>query len=140
MDPDYTLRQFFDDLAVFPELNLYLVDMVVSNNDGSITKLPSDRRETTSLISSGRTVGDEYQRTVGSFFALFWLMRLHIDGKDSFSFGVDEDWFPLTKDSPELQDAGKRTKFRFENRWSGLRRLLVDARLITVGEHGNPKV
>ena len=58
--------------------------------------------------NSGRTIGDEYQRTLGAFFAIYWLGRLHIDGQNGFCFGVDDNWNP-----PNLliQSSGHRAFF-----------------------------
>ena len=38
--------------------------------------------------SSGRSAAEEYQRTLGALFAVYWLMRLHGDGLQSFVYGV----------------------------------------------------
>eukprot|EP00443_Scrippsiella_acuminata_P090105 CAMPEP_0115409812 /NCGR_PEP_ID=MMETSP0271-20121206/20199_1 /TAXON_ID=71861 /ORGANISM="Scrippsiella trochoidea, Strain CCMP3099" /LENGTH=1242 /DNA_ID=CAMNT_0002833975 /DNA_START=62 /DNA_END=3790 /DNA_ORIENTATION=+ len=82
-DKDYTLKEFFDDcVAAFPELALY---MGLPGPDGK-----------TPVTSSGRSADDEYQRSVGALFAVYWLMRLNGDGAQSFCFGVDDDWKPLS--------------------------------------------
>eukprot|EP00425_Heterocapsa_triquetra_P035343 CAMPEP_0195120010 /NCGR_PEP_ID=MMETSP0448-20130528/120835_1 /TAXON_ID=66468 /ORGANISM="Heterocapsa triquestra, Strain CCMP 448" /LENGTH=864 /DNA_ID=CAMNT_0040157399 /DNA_START=179 /DNA_END=2771 /DNA_ORIENTATION=- len=123
-DPDYTLRDYYMGLSAFPELDLYLLD-------GDV--VPSSLRSTRgSEASSGRTIGDEYQRTVGAFFCIYWLMRLNIDGKEGFSFGVDEDWKPLSpKDSDErLYPADKRLAFYRDCFWSEFEDLLVAAELL----------
>ena len=31
---------------------------------------------------------DEYQRTIGALFCIFWLMRTHLDGKERRALGV----------------------------------------------------
>ena len=49
------------------------------------------------MSSSGRSHESEYLRTIGAFFALYWLMRIGIDGKDGFVRGVDENWGPLPR-------------------------------------------
>ena len=49
----------------------------------------------TSDVSSGISAADEYRRTIGALFCLYWLARLDMDGKRGFSFGVDDDWQPL---------------------------------------------
>ncbi|CAK0853888.1 unnamed protein product, partial [Prorocentrum cordatum] len=68
-DPEYHVGMFFEDCrAAFPELQLYQVD---------------------SATSSGRSGDDEYQRTVGALFAVFWLMRLHLDGGAHFPPSAD---------------------------------------------------
>lgn len=34
------------------------------------------------------------KRTMGAAFAVYWLMRIGIDGERGFCFGVDEHWVP----------------------------------------------
>lgn len=43
---------------------------------------------------SGISTDAEYRRTIGALFALYWLMRIGIDGERGFSFGVDDRWRP----------------------------------------------
>jgi len=109
--PKYTLKNFNEDLVSFPELNLYLLP----DADGSLH------------TSAGRTLGDEYQRTVGAFFAIYWLMRLPIDGKDGFSFGVDGAW---KVQQTATSSAEKRKVFCNGCNWDGMAKLLLDAGLI----------
>jgi len=72
--PSYSLKEFFEDaVAAFPELQLFFAEGVGTS-------------------ASGFEAVREYQRTMGALFAVFWLLRLDIDGKDGFCFGVDEDW------------------------------------------------
>jgi len=129
LDRDYTLAQFNTDLAAFPELSLYLRDGVVGTG-------------------SGRTTDDEYQRTVCAFFAIYWLTRLDLEGRQGFSFGTDEDWKVLEAASvqdgqvamqsssapPEMQQRlyNKERRLAFLNnaQWGFFRRLMVDAGLI----------
>ena len=73
--PEYTLQNFHDDLvAAFPELTYYMIDG--------------------STVSSGGTPEQEYLRTMGAAFAVYWLMRIGIDGERGFCFGVDDSWRP----------------------------------------------
>ena len=73
-DPAYTLREFHDDmLACFPELQLYLYGAA----------------GLASGTSSGRSGGDEYKRTLGALFAVYWLVRLDLPGADPESRGLD---------------------------------------------------
>lgn len=116
-DPNYTCRHFFEDcIGAFPEISLYLVG--------------ADENMTT----SGRTADDEYQRTMGALFAFYWLIRLHSDGRQSFCFGVDNDWNPVTKDSKtpvrRAEETKKRKLFMDSLDWSKLEGLLVDAGLL----------
>jgi len=133
-DPKYTLTNFWQDLQAFPELHLYLLD---KTNDGSTTSTQ------TCKISSGRTIGDEYQRTVGAFFAIYWLMRIGSDGKDGFSFGVDQDWKPIKQTGINgvlLYPKENRIKFRDQGNWDHFQRLLLDAKLFTKDRRGRLKV
>mmetsp|Transcript_5264 Transcript_5264/g.12606 ORF Transcript_5264/g.12606 Transcript_5264/m.12606 type:complete len:977 (+) Transcript_5264:200-3130(+) len=121
-DPKYTLKDFNSDLAAFPELNLYLLDEasldLVAAGGGS---------------SSGRTMGDEFQRTMGAFYAIYWLMRLDTDGKDGFANGVDEDWVPVKVTGPEdlrVTQVDKRINFKKNAQWDFFHKLLMDAGLI----------
>eukprot|EP00913_Durusdinium_trenchii_P020200 g18979.t2 len=123
------------DLTAFPELFLYLRDGVID-------------------AGSGRTTDDEYQRTVCAFFAIYWLMRLDIDGRQGFSFGMDDDWNPLqdsmVKDgqvsmpkstaSVELQQRlyklDRRLAFFNNAQWGFFRRLMIDADLLEMSNNG----
>jgi len=82
-DKDYSCRAFFEDCsAAFPELALYLA--VGAEEAGT----------------SGRSLDDEYQRTIGALFAFYWMMRLDTDGREAFAFGVGgENWEPLSEAS-----------------------------------------
>ncbi|CAK0804499.1 unnamed protein product [Prorocentrum cordatum] len=113
-DPDYTVGMFFDDCReAFPELQLYQVD---------------------SATSSGRSGDDEYQRTVGALFAVFWLLRLHLDGGQSFAYGVSDSWLALSKGSPAPRRSAAEVKQReaFANsvKWSLFEDALVSAGLL----------
>uniref|UniRef100_A0A7S4Q6U3 Uncharacterized protein n=1 Tax=Alexandrium monilatum TaxID=311494 RepID=A0A7S4Q6U3_9DINO len=129
-DPRYSLKQFQEDLKAFPELQLYLLE-------------DTDHTENTSAVtSSGRTRGDEFQRTVGAFFAIYWLMRLEGDGKDGFSFGVDDKWVPMkprSSDDKRLYPTDKRINFRANGKWEYFKRLLTEAGLIERTTWGSNK-
>eukprot|EP00440_Ansanella_granifera_P066560 gb/GFBE01072188.1/.p1 GENE.gb/GFBE01072188.1/~~gb/GFBE01072188.1/.p1 ORF type:complete len:957 (+),score=177.15 gb/GFBE01072188.1/:1-2871(+) len=141
MDPEYSLIDFNKDLAAFPELSLYL-------------------RDGASVTSSSRTVGDEYQRTVGAFFAIYWLMRTELDGREGFTFGVDKEWVPPKASAVKkgqgttdensgaagnsqhcLFNVDRRVTFFKDAKWDFFRRLLFDAGLLEeVSNHaGQPK-
>lgn len=116
LDPTYNLKCFHDDcLAAFPELLLYTVD------DGS-------------LASSGRSIVDEYQRTMGALFAVFWVMRRKLGGAESFCFGVDDEWEPLNARSKQPrrseEESSKRQSFFNEVEWDRIEDLLRDAGLL----------
>jgi len=118
-DPKYSLKHFTADLAAFPELGLYLLE------EQSASTSCADLG-----MSSGRSIGDEYQRTVGAFFAIYWLLRLDIDGKDGFACGVDEKWSPVKVESKtdlHVTQAEKRFCFQQNAMWDFFRKLLFDA-------------
>ena len=91
--PGHTLRQYHDDLiASFPEVRFYFIADPLTT---------SGRAETTSGDAGGET---EYLRTMGAFFAIYWVSRLGMDGERGFSFGVDEsdrDWKPAEVDGDD---------------------------------------
>lgn len=132
-EPNYSLTEFYNDLAAFPELDLYLLDGdVVPNALKSLSGCQS------ASASSGRDIGDEYQRTVGTFFAIYWLLRLGVDGKEGFCFGVDEQYKPIKPDAGEerLYPAEKRVKFFKESPWDQFENLLIDAGLLVKEKRG----
>ena len=87
-NPEYQLRHFYTDICVaFPEMRFYFV------KSGSP---PGKRASAMDATTSGLEQDQEYLRTVGAFFAVYWLMRIGIDGERGFSLGVDEEsWAPL---------------------------------------------
>lgn len=120
-EPAYTLEEYYMDLLAFPELSLYIMG-----------DAPADVKEGTSL-TSGRTHCDELQRTIGAFFAIYWLLRLETDGKDGFSNGVDQDWMPihdLEPDDPRVEQAQKRVVFKNSVHWDFFHQLFVDAGVV----------
>jgi hypothetical protein len=121
-EPQYGLKQFYDDLSAFPELSLYLLDG--KTNAGTAMSW---------MGSTGCTIGDEYQRTVGAFFAIYWLMRLNVDGKHGFSYGVDDDWVPFTATGPDdsrFPNAAKRVAFHQKGKWDYFQKVIVDSGLM----------
>lgn len=113
-DPAYSLRAFHDDaVASFPELRLYLC---------------------TDVTTSGRSGDDEYQRTMGAMYAVYWMMRIDLDGKEGFTYGVDTEWqvrMPPDSDKDYLDDQQrKRMNFYKKNNWSVFSELLTDAGLL----------
>jgi len=121
-DPKYSLMQFNEDLSAFPELNLYLLE-----------ERATECSTGEANMSSGRTIGDEYQRTIGAFFAIYWMMRIDIDGQDGFACGVDENWQPITgvvdKEDLRVTQPEKRTAFQKNAKWDFFKKLLLDAGL-----------
>jgi len=114
-EQEYGLRQYHDDLVqAFPEMRFYAAVKAKEVNappkagkaqSSSAAAAASDavllaapprqaRVKLAGAIDPTATNAEEYQRTVGAFFALYWLMRLGIDGEDGFTYGVDADWTP----------------------------------------------
>jgi len=117
-DKDYSLKEFFEDCtAAFPELALYVAGPDANH-----------------LTTSGRSADDEYQRTMGALFAVYWLMRLDGDGAQAFSFGVDAEWQPLTTKSKEPvrseEELWRRQYFLDQVQWSLFEEVFVDAGLL----------
>eukprot|EP00930_Biecheleria_cincta_P041881 TRINITY_DN28786_c0_g1_i1.p1 TRINITY_DN28786_c0_g1~~TRINITY_DN28786_c0_g1_i1.p1 ORF type:complete len:1195 (-),score=241.76 TRINITY_DN28786_c0_g1_i1:65-3565(-) len=107
-----------DCVASFPELALF----TATENE---------------MTSSGRSAADEYQRTLGALFAVYWLMRLHGDGLQSFVYGVGEDWKPLSAASVEpvrsAEDLKKRQAFYSKVDMGQIGKILVSAGLFQGG-------
>jgi hypothetical protein len=136
-DKNYTLREFNSDIAAFPELAWYLLE----DDPDADTQVASQNTKST----SGRTLNVEFQRTIGCFFAIYWLMRIHGDGKEGFTFGVDKRWQPvrLNKDSQnpdQLYPPEKRIKFFQESQWDYFEKLLTDAELFVKDDKGTLQV
>jgi hypothetical protein len=128
----YSLWNFNSDIAAFPELSWYLLEDDPSADSQAVS-------------NSGRTLNVEFQRTVGAFFAIYWLMRLSGDGKEGFSFGVDKEWRPMnmtnsTSTAAHLYPPEKRIKFFQDSNWSYFEKLLVDAELFVKDKNGQLKV
>lgn len=133
---DYTLQAFHEDmLFAFPELRLYMGSAAADGDQAT----------------SGRTSEEEYLRTIGALFAVYWLMRLDLPGEDpdskgldgqrGFCFGVDEAWQTASEDlvgnsAGNLVDSGdqtpaqKRNQFFVKTDWLLLQRLLFDAGML----------
>jgi len=112
-DPNYSIKDFFEDVsAAFPELRLYV-------SGGEQT-------------SSGRGTDDEYQRTMGALFCIYWMMRLHLDGTKAFCFGLNADWVLRheTEDAEKLEDFQKRNTFYDQTDWDKIEELFVHAGLL----------
>eukprot|EP00440_Ansanella_granifera_P034610 gb/GFBE01037548.1/.p1 GENE.gb/GFBE01037548.1/~~gb/GFBE01037548.1/.p1 ORF type:complete len:900 (+),score=162.41 gb/GFBE01037548.1/:1-2700(+) len=120
-EPEYGLKPFFDDcIAAFPELELFFTEEVYRN----LTK------EKSLHVSAELSMGDaghyqdaalEYQRTMGALFAVYWLLRLDMNGKTGFCFGVDEDWQDANGspgDRRSKNDAQKLADFMKGTNWS----------------------
>lgn len=119
-DKDFSLADFYRHLvAAFPELCLYFC------------------YDTDRLSTSGTSIRDEFQRTIGAFFAIYWLARVDFDGPSGFSFGVDdsyEHWPVIRAEMPGLYSkvslTEKRKSFLKDANWDRLRQLMIEANLL----------
>ena len=98
-------------MATFPELHLLLGmnthsslqlnvrslnPKLIRNARFGLEGMSADTMEfKRDFLYGGRVAGDEFQRTIGAFFAIYWLVRQSIDGKNGFCHGVDDTWRPL---------------------------------------------
>jgi len=129
-DKDYSCEDFYKDITTaFPELRLYCVQRQTNGKPASVDISQA----------GGRTGDDEYQRTMGALFCVFWLMRMHLDGKESFSFGLDNKWQPRDKKSfweAEQDDLNlqaeyeKRLNFYQKTDWVALEDLVVQSGML----------
>ena len=151
-EPSYDLKSFHLDMVeCFPELLLYLADSAdASSALGALEKEelvglsrhlvqhgtpPHGMALGTSLVGGARTGLEEYNRTIGALFAVYWLSRLELpavkgsaglDGQRGFCFGVDAaSWRPLEPEKAE--EAEKRRKFLDTQDWAKLHQLMLDA-------------
>mmetsp|Transcript_61505 Transcript_61505/g.144061 ORF Transcript_61505/g.144061 Transcript_61505/m.144061 type:complete len:1178 (+) Transcript_61505:48-3581(+) len=118
-DPEYSLKDYYEDCtASFPELQLFMA----TENEAT---------------SSGRSAADEYQRTLGALFSVYWLMRLHGDGLQSFVYGVGTDWKPLSSLSEvpvrSADDLRRRQAFFHSADIGQIGKILVSAGLFQGG-------
>ncbi|CAE7918516.1 unnamed protein product [Symbiodinium necroappetens] len=114
--PDYTIGKYFQDLmATFPELHLFGLEGM------SVDTLEFKR----DVLYGGRVAGDEFQRTIGAFFAIYWLLRSSIDGKHGFCHGVDDSWRPLPSRDGESDKC--RVFYGDETIWKYFQDLMLDA-------------
>ena len=108
-DPGYSLKKFGTDLNVaFPELRLY--------TEGS------------SKYSSGLSGSEGFQRTMGALYSLYCGLRLDMDGKEVFAFGVDKEGQPYTE--PQGKDASRKRSFYDNMRWDSICDLFIRADLM----------
>mmetsp|Transcript_15698 Transcript_15698/g.36831 ORF Transcript_15698/g.36831 Transcript_15698/m.36831 type:complete len:919 (+) Transcript_15698:78-2834(+) len=135
---DYGLQAFYKDcVTAFPELQLYLGPP--EGHEEVVPCSPRGRRHSLVKMTSGNTSDEEYQRTFGALFAVYWLMRLDLNGKDGFCFGVDLDKWnarcdaPKTLSSkpfPQMTKAEKQAAFFANGQWDAFQELFVDAGLL----------
>jgi hypothetical protein len=121
--PSYGLKQFHDHfVSAFPELRYYCL----SSHVGATT-------------TGGTSGAEEYKRTIGAAFCVYWLMRIGIDGERGFCFGVDENWRPNPLPPGQSAPPGtffqqsaeqRRLAFYFNAPWGRLNQLMVDAGLL----------
>lgn len=113
-DKNYTLKEFhFDCLACFPELSLLqletnkaqerktgLLDSFTHGRDQASTGdgFTSKSQRSGAADAKGspaEQMSNEILRTHGSLYAIFWLLRLDMDGKQGLCFGLDETKWEL---------------------------------------------
>ncbi|CAK8988369.1 unnamed protein product, partial [Durusdinium trenchii] len=129
--PEYTTKDFYEDMvAAFPELRLYSVVRVSEvRNDHNLVM----------STSANRSGADEFQRTTGALFCIFWLMRQHLDGRECFCFGLDHEW----KNAKEIMrhvpgkeaEFQRRMSFYEQANWSAIEDLMRGAGLLTKQGH-----
>uniref|UniRef100_A0A7S2MS25 Uncharacterized protein n=1 Tax=Zooxanthella nutricula TaxID=1333877 RepID=A0A7S2MS25_9DINO len=142
-DPEYNLKQYWKDCGLaFPELALFFA-------------IPAGAPP---VCASRSATEEEYQRTVAAFFAVYWLLRIdvagkqdpdepgmddigHIScGKSGLSFGVDAslqrrllaegDPYALSKiPFASMTDNQKRHAFCHLTDWKNIRQLILLAGL-----------
>ena len=116
-EPSYTLLAFTRDIeAVFPELCLYT---------------------TAESLSSGLTANDEFERTMGALYATYCLLRLDLDGKEIFSFGVDAGGCALREPQDHHE---KKREFHSTMNWLAVQDLVVRADLLRIDKNGKIRV
>jgi len=129
---DYTTKDFYDDVvAAFPELRLY-----------SVVRVSEVRHHDHNLVmstSANRSGADEFQRTIGALFCIFWLMRQHLDGRECFCFGLDRDWKnakEFLRQAPGREaEYNRRMNFYEKANWKAIEELMVTAGLLTNTGH-----
>jgi len=139
----YTPRNFYTDCVMaFPELQLYLGPPVDTEMHVEPTS-PIDGHRNVKM-TSGLTSDEEYQRTFGALFAVYWLMRLDIDGKFGFCFGVNPEhnsWSvrqpatapqPPSKPFPQMSKGEKQATFYINGQWAAFQELFVDAGILAL--------
>ena len=138
--------KFHDDMVfAFPELKLYMGEGKQKSAAGGAGAAAAGG----AAMMSGRTSEEEYLRTIGALFAVYWLMRLDLpledaassgyDGQRGFCFGVDSEWSPPSQECvkaiPPVVDgaptpAQLRKQFLERTDWGVLHRLLIDAGML----------
>lgn len=120
-EPHYTLQEFYVDCRkAFPEIDLYTVTSEQPRGAAAAGG---------GGMSSGVSAEDEYMRTLGALFAVYWLARIGIDGECGFSFGVDSQWRPIAPEVYEAKsslsaDETRRLHFYEHADWESMQRLL----------------
>ena len=141
--PDYSLRAYHNDLvAAFPELTYYMINGSKVSSGGTPedeykrARAPMTQRSPRTVLT--RTAARPHllvwpsrsAGTIGAAFAVYWLMRVGIDGERGFCFGVDEAWkpnlAPLGHPLPEgnffsMSPAQRRLAFYYKAPWGAQR-------------------
>jgi hypothetical protein len=137
-DPDYTTKDYYDDVShAFPELRLYCIARSAVERQDKPAAAPANGPSAT---TTARTADDEYQRTIGALFCVFWLMRLHLDGRECFCYGLNKEWQARTSwdhTNPDVEaEFKKRSTFLEKTDWDCLEKVLIGAGLLKArGQH-----
>jgi hypothetical protein len=138
-DLAYSLKDFHADMiACFPELRLYIPTTETDTTMSSKRSNTATSLHRRSMISSDRSGEDEYRRTIGALFNVYWFARLDLDGKAGLCFGVDDEWRPPTLDMITLlqksteADHKRQAALLTHLDWSRIHAVVVDAGLLTV--------
>jgi len=99
-----------------------------------------ERRHSEHQVTSGISAKDEYNRTIGALFAVYWLMRIGVDGERGFSYGVDDKTWEVKKEGDKMSQPDKRKAFLEKNEWLRLQELLIDAGMIVKHSSGEVEV
>lgn len=96
-NPYYSLKEFHEHVTTaFPELDFYKYMPGEDSDNGEIS---AKSLRSTSL----HTADQEYQRTIGALYAIYWLMRIDMNGKLGFCFGHSPETMELNvKDASQV--------------------------------------
>ncbi|CAE7780560.1 unnamed protein product [Symbiodinium microadriaticum] len=119
--PDYTLGQYFQDTTLKSSFQRFGLE-------GMSADTMEFKRD---FLYGGRVAGDEFQRTIGAFFAIYWLVRQSVDGKNGFCHGVDDTWRPLA--SREGESDKCRAFYGDNTIWKHFQDLMIDAGILVQG-------
>jgi len=107
LEPEYKLKDYFADCRVcFPELMLYMLEPAADS--------PEDAGKAS---TSGLSADEEYRRTLGALFAIFWLVRIDTNLPSASSSARGED--PYSRASDGLREESRGSGHREDTSASG---------------------